>query len=91
MGMKNPPASYKRRWNLSTRYGITPEAVDAMREAQGGVCGICAEAMKRECIDHCHDTGKVRGLLCHRCNVVLHGLENADYRAKATAYLERTK
>lgn len=90
MGMKNPPASYKRRWNLSTRYGITPEQVDAMRSAQSGVCGICVLPMKRECIDHCHTTGKVRGLLCHRCNITLHALENADYHAKALAYLERT-
>ena len=89
MPMKNPPPEYARRWNLKTRYGITPEVVDAMRAAQGGVCGICNREMKRECVDHCHSTGKVRGLLCHRCNVALHALENAEYRAAATAYLER--
>lgn len=91
MPMKNPPAAYRRKWNLYTRYRLRPEQVDAMRDDQGGVCGICKEPMKRECVDHCHTTNRVRGLLCHRCNVVLHGLENPEYMIAATAYLERHK
>jgi hypothetical protein len=53
------------------RYGITIEQYDEMFQEQGGVCAIC----QQECsthqnlsIDHDHETGKVRGLLCLRCN-----------------------
>lgn len=53
------------------QYGLTPEDYARMLEEQNGVCAIC----KKECptgqrlsVDHCHDTGKVRGLLCRNCN-----------------------
>ena len=81
----------KFRWNLKTKYGITPETLQAMREAQQGKCGICDQPMKRECIDHCHETGRVRGLLCHRCNLLLAGVEDREFRAKALAYLSSTE
>jgi hypothetical protein len=80
-----PPV--KRAWNFKTRYGLTLEQIAEMRAAQGGVCAICGLPMRRECVDHCHNTGRVRGLLCHRCNVLLRGLEDADYRARAASYL----
>lgn len=57
------------------RYGITPEDYDRMLEEQGGGCAICGNAAnlwRPGCllhVDHCHETGVVRGLLCDRCNM----------------------
>lgn len=87
MPVKNPSKSVKRKWNLSARYGITPEQWDEMLTKQGGACVICREPPKRPVVDHDHKTGKVRGILCHRCNVILHGIENHDYRSRAMRYL----
>ena len=59
------------------KYGITPEQYDEMVLAQGGVCAICKKADQtvawagRLHIDHCHTTGRVRGLLCSPCNIAL--------------------
>ena len=73
------------------RYGITPEDYERMSKEQGGVCKICGnppQPGKRYLdVDHSHDTGKVRGLLCGACNKRLAPLENARWREKAEAYL----
>ena len=80
-------AAMRRRQNLWTRYRITEKQKAAMIEAQQGRCAICGEDMKRACVDHCHATGAVRGILCHGCNIKLHALENKEFKAKALAYL----
>ena len=62
------------RPHLMERYGLTPEDYDAMLRAQDGKCAICGRedsgrSDKRSlCVDHDHDTGAVRGLLCDPCN-----------------------
>lgn len=81
----------KRQWNLSRRYGITVAEFDEMLARQGGKCVICEQEPKRPVVDHCHETGAVRGILCHRCNIILHGIENADYRGRAMRYLGLVK
>jgi len=81
----------KRKWLLSTRYGLTPEAFDAMLVKQGGACAICTEALSAPRVDHCHTTGKVRGLLCHACNIRLSGLEDAEFQRAARAYLDKAE
>jgi len=60
----------KRRAKLLKLYGLTLEQYDTMLEAQGGSCVTCGgnNNGKRLVVDHCHKTGKVRGLLCNRCN-----------------------
>jgi len=62
----------KRRFKLLKDFGITVEEYERMLAAQGGVCAICLrdpKTMKRRLnVDHCHTTGKVRGLLCTLCN-----------------------
>ena len=49
-------------------YGISLEDYDVMFERQGGACAICKRTGVTLCVDHCHLTGEVRGLLCIRCN-----------------------
>jgi hypothetical protein len=72
--------------NLIARYGITQNQYDEMLAAQGGVCAICrgpntqvdsrTGKVRRFHVDHDHETGTVRGLLCHFCNVVLGMVED---------------
>src|ERR1017187_8545560 len=52
-------------------YGVTNEQLGALREAQSGKCAICENALlpgRGTNIDHDHETGEVRGLLCSQCN-----------------------
>lgn len=85
-----------RKNELRRRYGITPEERDAMNEKQGGKCAICGDVggqgnAKRLDIEHSHATGKVRGLVCRRCNLYLGVLESEwmnKYRDVITKYLE---
>lgn len=63
----------QRNCKLIAQYGITSAQYDEMLEAQGGVCAICrtdTPGAKKKFfhVDHCHDTGEVRGLLCMSCN-----------------------
>lgn len=58
-----------RKAQLKRRYGITLEQYDTMLAAQGGHCALCdrtpeQEKYKHLNVDHCHATGKIRGLLC---------------------------
>jgi len=70
----NPKAWLNGR--LRSIYGITLDAYETMLKKQGGVCKICrkAETAQRKgktvklSVDHCHDTKKIRGLLCGKCN-----------------------
>ena len=62
-------------------YGITPEWYHATLEAQGNVCWICGTdewggKHSSPHVDHCHDTGDVRGLLCNSCNTSLGGFKD---------------
>jgi hypothetical protein len=56
-----------RTYHLKRRYGITAADADAMLAAQGGLCGLCRAAPAAH-VDHDHETGAVRDLLCFNCN-----------------------
>jgi hypothetical protein len=78
---------------MQNNYGISLSTYDLMFIEQGGVCAICHLPQKstrneRLAIDHCHETGKVRGLLCDGCNRGI-GLLKDDYRilSSAASYL----
>lgn len=64
-----------RHHSLKKRYGISLDDYRAMLSSQGGRCAICRgtrTARGRElAVDHCHKTGRVRGILCVHCNVAL--------------------
>lgn len=59
-----------RNFHLKRRYALTSDDVAAMVEAQGGKCAICG-VKDAEHVDHDHETGDVRGILCFTCNVGL--------------------
>ena len=80
----DPLARKHALWN---RYRLRPEDVARMREQQGDVCAICKNVMIKACIDHCHSTGKVRGILCHKCNIKLGAIEDTNYLNNAKSYL----
>jgi hypothetical protein len=55
--------------HLQRRYGLSRADYDALLKRQGGVCAICAKPSEKTlCVDHCHATGSIRGLLCPKCN-----------------------
>lgn len=74
-------------------YGITREQYEAMLTEQGGLCAICRQVptnSKGFAVDHDHDTGKVRGLLCGTCNSgIAHLQDNPQLLEEAAAYLRR--
>lgn len=92
-------AGRKREYDFAHRlrhkYGITPEEHQTMLDKQGGVCAICKAPPPDDrhyglFVDHDHETGEVRGLLCLHCNTAL-GMANDDPSRlrELIAYLER--
>lgn len=71
------------------KYGLTLDEYEAMVEDQGGKCAICGVTPKtRLCVDHCHATGIVRGLLCRSCNTAIGLLrEDTKVMGKAIQYV----
>lgn len=84
-----------RDLHFRAKYGLTADEVDELLAAQGGVCAICGERPEREAsmhVDHCHDTGRIRGLLCSRCNHAIGLLrEDPALFARAAEYLTDTR
>lgn len=92
--LRKQPSSRQKRHNMVRyKYGLNLWEVDAMLVAQGHACAICKSpdwGRPSPCVDHCHDTGKVRGLLCNLCNRALGMLkENPDVLEAAANYLRK--
>lgn len=91
--MRNTPEGKlrQRAGHLKRKFGMTIEQYDAMLEAQGGGCSICGRPPRDDIslhVDHDHSTGKVRGILCFRCNNALADFnEDATVLQKAIGYL----
>lgn len=81
-----------RRQNWA-RYGLSPKDFERLLTEQNGACAICGDppnAGRALHVDHCHDTGRVRGLLCQGCNQTLGSTrERPDVLRKCADYLER--
>ena len=64
----------KRQYHREAKYGISLEAFNVLLESQGDRCAICKISVLPTddvCVDHSHETGRVRGILCRRCNTGL--------------------
>lgn len=67
---------YMRQYDLNKSYGLTCNDYEIMLEIQKGCCKICKRHLnevsnkrkKALCVDHCHNTNVIRGLLCDKCN-----------------------
>ena len=84
--------SRSREWNRNNRltalYGMTLADYERMRKRQGDACAICKRTDVPLCVDHCHSTGEIRGLLCHRCNLALGcSCDDPEILLAAAAYL----
>ncbi len=89
----------QRAAGLKWKYGVTLAEYDVMFEAQGGVCAICGKpeiatdksgVVKRLAVDHDHDSGKIRGLLCFKCNSMVGFVQDdSDIFLKVSDYLRR--
>lgn len=80
--------SCERNNKLTKNYGIDSKDYDRMFESQEGACKICRKQSRQLHVDHCHDSGKVRGLLCINCNNGLGRFkDNTQYLESAKQYL----
>lgn len=84
----------QRRSALRCKYGITPEQFDELLAEQGGVCACCGASEhggRNWCVDHDHNTGSIRGILCVRCNRGIGMIGDTVGCAKrVVSYLERS-
>lgn len=81
-----------RRYSLKVEYGMSLEEYEARSQEQKFLCKICGKPQSKErglAVDHDHQTGEVRGLLCNTCNSALGGFQDdVDLLKRAINYLE---
>lgn len=83
-----------RKHHLYSKYGITLDYFDQLLEKQNYSCAICKNPQKsknrRLCVDHNHETGEVRGLLCDLCNTALGKFQDSrELLLRAEEYLKK--
>lgn len=88
---------FHRNHNLKQRYGITIEDFESIISQQNFACAICEveishaldyKSGKSVAVDHNHETGEVRGILCSKCNLILgHARESTDILYRSILYL----
>ena len=90
-----------RNSNFKKRNKISPEEYEELLDGQNGLCAICNKpetkidyrksTVMRLSVDHCHESNKIRGLLCSKCNISLGGFcDSIVYLQSAIDYLKRT-
>ena len=87
---KTPEGKVQRRKSLlKVRYGMTPDDHQMLYIFQNGKCAICKQHIdyNKVCTDHDHKTGKVRGLLCQRCNIWMAAVDDKEFMKNAKTYL----
>lgn len=98
--LKYASGTYARNANYKKKYGLTLEDVRKMHADQMGLCAnrACGTEINvdlpkvhknKAVVDHCHTTGKVRGLLCFKCNTSLGLLEDKNVVLGLTEYLQK--
>ena len=94
-GQRTGKTAEQNRQATLRQYGLSPEGFQALLKSQGGKCAICRSENPsarhgKFCIDHCHKTGRIRGLLCHPCNVALGRLgDNPEAIKRVLDYVSR--
>ena len=96
---ESDPENYSlclKKSSLKTNYGLSWEDFERMRTEQNLSCKVCntheSELTKGLCVDHCHITGVVRGLLCTNCNTAIGLLKDSAQTVEAAAqYLRQTE
>jgi len=82
-----------QKHNYKKRYGLTIEQKQAMINAQDGKCAICKSDLKTThnvCVDHNHETGFIRGILCRKCNLGIgHLNDSIEILKSAVKYLKK--
>ena len=82
-----------KKWKLKYLYGATYEEYLQLLVKQDYRCAICGNERSKDdtnlCVDHCHKTGKIRGLLCKSCNLGISNLKDSiSNLEKAITYLK---
>ena len=94
---------YRKKWNdknkkhiadyhRNKKYGLTPEQYDSMYLEQFGICALCHEPFgdQKPCVDHCHITNKVRGLIHMGCNSMIgYAKDNPETLELGAEYLKK--
>ena len=85
---ENEDMTWRRRLR---EYGVTKEQFYDIFEKQGGKCAICLDPITdKDSMDHCHNKGNARGILCKYCNTALGQFkDNVEILSLAIAYLEK--
>ena len=78
------------RWKHVRRYGLTLESLDAMVLRSEGRCDACGDKSRSLFVDHCHESGSVRGLLCPRCNTQLAVIDTPRRLSQLRAYKDNS-
>jgi len=83
----------QRNYHTKTKYGITFEQEQELKNIQNNRCAICEDVLglgHKAHIDHSHATGEIRGILCHLCNVLLgQARDSIEILKSAQKYLEK--
>ena len=93
---ENNKERFKEKY-LKNLYGLSIDAFNSLLAGQGGVCAICGSTNwlgphGSPSVDHDHTTGKIRGILCHNCNVAIGFIQDDPKIALSMAdYLEKNK
>ncbi len=81
--------------DLKRKYGKSRQWYNETLLVQDNKCAICRKpntaTKRRLAVDHHHETGKVRGIVCYNCNRLLHGFDNLDLFNAIMAYLKQHK
>ena len=94
LSKKHPVKSRSAKWSshLRRKYGLSMDDFVSMQKAQKGRCAICHQGAKKLGVDHNHETGAVRGLLCSQCNQGLGNMHDSCTNLRAAIrYLEAYK
>lgn len=86
--------AYRMKQYYKDKYGLTQEGKQELLESQGGCCAACGSSTPNHkqgwVVDHCHTSGKVRGILCQPCNLTLGKVrDNPEHLRKLADYVEK--